>query len=496
MAEIKKLNMKRLAKTIIVGALLIGAFFQNSLKAQCSCNGNFLIETYTSTTNWTNVNKGNIANFGTCQVGGGSCSFEQVRGGVEVRTYRPIKTLPTYSWTAEFTFTLQNPPVGGLVSNGAGHYLAAFTGGTQDPEFSSCNLANACSSCGIGNYPSTNQDGIWVQLVAVNTPGANTDEPYTGLHGAWNFSAVSKKGTVTQSSANIPYPATGVPGTPYYIRLQRTSANQGLLSIFSDAAHTTHITGSPVCFPIDGTITTLDYLQHGVIPIGNCFRILDATVQNMNVCSGVTCPISLSPSFTINPVYCQGSSITANATASSGAPLPPTSYEWLITKCDQYGNVGSNLPLWYNWYMGTPGVFTFPTSLTSTLTCGQYYLVAIAISNCGNAYQPSGQVIYIDCPPTITVNSSINTSPTNTCVGQAVTFTAQGANSYIWSPASGLSSSTGSIVSTAIASVTTVYTVTGTDSYGCSASKSVSVAPGQNIAPRFTLTGTSVPGYT
>ena len=54
----------------------------------------------------------------------------------------------------------------------------------------------------------------------------------------------------------------------------------------------------------------------------------------------------------------------------------------------------------------------------------------------------------------------------STCNGGSATITASGASTYAWSPATGLSATTGSTV-TANAAGTTVYVVTGTDANGC-----------------------------
>lgn len=84
------------------------------------------------------------------------------------------------------------------------------------------------------------------------------------------------------------------------------------------------------------------------------------------------------------------------------------------------------------------------------------------------------------CPQTISdiieVGPIITVSAINNfiCSGQQVTITASGANTYSWSPPTGLSTTTGPVV---IASPTanTTYTVTGTNSLGCTASKLVYV---------------------
>lgn len=67
---------------------------------------------------------------------------------------------------------------------------------------------------------------------------------------------------------------------------------------------------------------------------------------------------------------------------------------------------------------------------------------------------------------TVTVNSSsfntaVSPASSSICSGQSVVLTASGGTTYVWSPASGLSSTTGTSV-TATPTTTTTYTVTGT----------------------------------
>ncbi|AEA43589.1 peptidase M10A and M12B matrixin and adamalysin [Fluviicola taffensis] len=89
----------------------------------------------------------------------------------------------------------------------------------------------------------------------------------------------------------------------------------------------------------------------------------------------------------------------------------------------------------------------------------------------------------IEVGPIITV-SAINNF---ICSGQQVSITASGADTYTWSPATGLSTTTGPVV---IASPTasTTYTITGTNSLGCTASKLVHVFI---TPPTATISGTT-----
>ncbi|MBP9848351.1 MAG: fibronectin type III domain-containing protein, partial [Flavobacterium sp.] len=96
------------------------------------------------------------------------------------------------------------------------------------------------------------------------------------------------------------------------------------------------------------------------------------------------------------------------------------------------------------------------------------------------------------------------------CNGNATELTVSGADTYVWSPATGLSATTGSTV-TANPTVTTTYTVTGTGANGCQSSDTVTVTvnnpvvitylspeqgvlPGQTATISVTATGT-VSGY-
>jgi PKD repeat protein len=78
------------------------------------------------------------------------------------------------------------------------------------------------------------------------------------------------------------------------------------------------------------------------------------------------------------------------------------------------------------------------------------------------------------------------TSPT-ICSGANVALSAGGATSYSWSPATGLSSTSGASV-TANPSTSTTYTVT---SNGCSSTQNVTVTVNPELTPEFELTFTS-----
>lgn len=78
-------------------------------------------------------------------------------------------------------------------------------------------------------------------------------------------------------------------------------------------------------------------------------------------------------------------------------------------------------------------------------------------------------------------------NPTPLCVGGSALLTAGGASTYVWSPATGLSATTGATVK-ATPSVTTTYTVTGTTASGTSTAQ-VTVIVDPTCSPVCPATG-------
>ncbi|MBS1637210.1 MAG: gliding motility-associated C-terminal domain-containing protein [Bacteroidetes bacterium] len=101
---------------------------------------------------------------------------------------------------------------------------------------------------------------------------------------------------------------------------------------------------------------------------------------------------------------------------------------------------------------------------------------------------PITQTVTITQPPAVTVSVSSNTL---ICPGQSTTLTAGGASTYTWSPAATLSSANGATV-TANPSALTVYTVTGADAGGCTATNTVQVDMLGNISLTVSPASTTI----
>ncbi|MCH8318320.1 MAG: T9SS type A sorting domain-containing protein, partial [Bacteroidetes bacterium] len=123
---------------------------------------------------------------------------------------------------------------------------------------------------------------------------------------------------------------------------------------------------------------------------------------------------------------------------------------------------------------GTPSASTVANPSVTYNAPGTYDVELIAIGCGTNDTLSTAGYIIIDSLPAIFV-----TPPSSAiCFGSSVILTATGGNSYNWSPAAGLSGTTGTVV-TAAPTTTTTYVVTGTDINGCSntASAIVTIYP-------------------
>lgn len=157
--------------------------------------------------------------------------------------------------------------------------------------------------------------------------------------------------------------------------------------------------------------------------------------------------VSLCPQPSINTTttqICLGSSATLSVSTLFGSA--PYTYSWSPS-----GSLSSNTA---SNTVASPSVTTnYTVQSTDKYGCRAFAFVTVTVN----------------ATPTLTVNF-----PT-ICKGtETATLTVSGANTYAWLPTSGLSSSTGSLVTTS-PSVTTIYTVTGTNAFGCSSSISTFV---------------------
>lgn len=169
-----------------------------------------------------------------------------------------------------------------------------------------------------------------------------------------------------------------------------------------------------------------------------------------------------SSSFTLQLSSTPGSAQTGapNATINPAGPFCQSAAPFQLTATNQGGT-------WSGPGTSASGLFNPATAGIGTHTINY----SIGQSPCQST--SSTQI-------TVNSNGSIAVTPSNAtiCPGGSVSLTASGSGNYVWSPASGLSTTSGATVS-ASPSATTTYTVNGSQN-GCSATGSVTVTVGSS----------------
>jgi gliding motility-associated-like protein len=235
---------------------------------------------------------------------------------------------------------------------------------------------------------------------------------------------------------NIPYSTMQCPGSPFTAIATALytpqSSWQTVTFNFTPSADINEIVLGPPC------ILPADYTSNSDPDPHLAYVVADNLVLNSTA------------SFSSIPITQTGSLCTGNAILSTTAT--GGTFQWYK---DGVAIIGENQP-----------------TLNVTAT-GNYTLTQITTAGCSSgSYQVAGTT----APVVVSVNNA------SICPGETVTLTASGAGTYTWSPATGLSATTGSSV-TCSATSTTQYTVTGTDS-GCSgtATSTVTVTNSDNIS--------------
>ncbi len=188
--------------------------------------------------------------------------------------------------------------------------------------------------------------------------------------------------------------------------------------------------------------------------------------------AAVTATPAATTNYTVTGTTIAGCSASANLTVTVN-PLPSVTISPAIaTICS-----GSSIPLTaggavtYSWSPATGLSATTGAIVIASPTGTTVYTVTGTDANGCSAN--ASKTVTVNARPTVTVGPG---TITNLCPGSTVILTAGGAITYSWSPGTGLSSTTGTSVA-ASPTVTTIYTVTGTNAAGCTntATKTVNV---------------------
>jgi hypothetical protein len=407
-------------------------------------------------------------------------------------------------------------PIGSVVANGGGFISATIPGGTppgsayrvriisSNPTIISSNngislIVNASS----GN-PSEFGTATWNTYVYAGTAFPISNNTYVGTYTEdnLNFNTANRWNpangpSFANTSSGQAYAGCPVGGANYSVSFKRTNFTCGYYQIdvpFQDDFLTLLIDGVQVFQKNVYTPRLQTNVWTGFLGPSSTVEFQLINFADVGILEILISPSAASPHFlNTNSTVCAGTAANLIATSS----IPGVTYSWFIF--DDVTNTTSFVP---------SSTIANPKLQTSVATpAGDYTVVNVLTDAARTGCTALKSVIITVNPlPNTSVIPSSATSVTTACVNLGVTLTASGANTYSWSPSTGLSATTGfSVLATPV--VTTTYTVTGNNN--CSANSAsttitVNALPPVNTFPTGTwnvygfnssTVGTNYEGY-
>jgi hypothetical protein len=226
----------------------------------------------------------------------------------------------------------------------------------------------------------------------------------------------------------------------------------------------------------NGTITAIP--TGGTSPYTYHWMPVNQTTASITVPVGTyTCTITDSNGCTIVNATTLGQpsalTVAINPANSMVCATMPATFNGSVT--------GGVSPYTYNWSFpgGSPSLATTANPTTSYLSAGTY-TVTLTVADMNGCTQSGTTTVTVMAAPTVLITPS---NPT-ICAGGSVTLNASGAITYAWVPGN----LTGATV-TLSPTVTTTYTVTGTNASGCIGTNVVTIYVNQS--PTVTITSTT-----
>ncbi len=449
-------------------------------------------------------------------------------------------SLTTFTWSATSPNVVFTPPNSGTTT-------ISFTApGTYTVSLTACqgttNCATASSSIQVLPTPTIN---VTASPTVVCTPGGSSTLTATGGPSASSYSWTASAGpaipngsmTVVSPTATTNYTVlTSIPGCTTGVTFNVPVSPAPNLTVTPNSSI---CSGQNIALSVSGAATytwspagTLSSANGSTVTASPITTTTYTVTGNNGVCSNiaaVTVTVNASASVTVAPTnttIClgQGASLTASGgstytwTASSGTnppgtanvvvtPTTNTTYTVLTGSGSCTASAVTSVSVAPALSItATPNATTIcgggSVSITASGATSYTWSPAAGLSSTSGAVvtaTPATSTNYVitgsngvctvttSANVTVTiVNTTVTASAANYCIGATpVSLTASGATTYSWAPATGLSSTSGAVV-TATPVVTTVYTVTGTSGL-CSSVKTVTVT----VPPTSTITITS-----
>lgn len=254
--------------------------------------------------------------------------------------------------------------------------------------------------------------------------------------------------------------SVGTPATTACLGLRDASGTTAFKNALTGSSTVASTTAT---FPVDQTMYSFERQTFSYLWTPSDFIAGQETISNP-LATGVTattaynviatavngCSASGNVTVTVEPLSCS---------PAIAGPINCANTNFTVTA----NHTGGGAPFSYAWDDGIGGVYLNSASITANLPAGSYTFTCTVSDACGNNCTSSVSVTVNALPPvTVTPNSGLICNPG----GVPIALTAAGAPAFAWSPAAGLSATTGDNV-IANPSSTVTYTVIGTDANGC-----------------------------
>ncbi|MFT3824425.1 MAG: gliding motility-associated C-terminal domain-containing protein [Chitinophagaceae bacterium] len=335
------------------------------------------------------------------------------------------------------TITIQTPSTINATYGDLGVGITATTG-------SGLSLVYATSDPGVATINASGQitiTGTGTVVITISQPGDNNYLPAADVYVTI---VIAKKDLIVKADdKSRPYGEADPALTISYSGFVN-GENQSVITSPTVATYVT-LASEPGTFPI--ILTGGSAANYNIVLSNGTFTITGAVIQvvlqpgNKEACYGIT------------------ESFSTQATATSLIVTP--AYQW------QQSTNNSN---WQNIAGATAATYTAQGNTTVYIRC--------VVTAPGTTRYTNAALFTVHELPVIQVEQSTFMD----CSLSSTQLNATGAVSYQWSPATGLSN-TGIANPVANPASATWYTVTGTDSYGCSATQSIEVGVRHNNYP-------------
>ncbi len=302
------------------------------------------------------------------------------------------------------------------------------------------------------------------QTVTLTAPIGSPTYSWTGPGGATITNATTRIATVntpgtytvnmtTYGNTPCPYNITvtmpgSLPGSG--VTVNSTTICSGASSILTASG------GSPYLWAPGGATTTSITVSPGVGV--SSYSVTGGGCPSTNVGTVTVNPIPTSP-FTVTPV-CVGVGSDITYTGGSGAA---DTYNW---------NFGSGTIL--------SGSGQGPYKVSWSTSGPQNVTLQVTSNNCVSPVTTN--TVAVNPPPSITI------TPSTICAGLKGTLTAAGASTYLWSDGT----TPAAFTSATTLTITTTYSVTGTDAAGCTNTAVGTITVNQLDNPTFSYSPSTV----